>query len=94
MIIDGNKITPEEGKWLYNGEVCSDLVYLGKNASADEWQEVDEYIEPSTEQPIPDSEALSEDISYDELIEALAQAEYELCLWELGIHDDFEMEEI
>lgn len=56
MIIDGNKLTPDEGKWLYNGEICSDLVYLGRNASADEWWEVDEYIEPPQ-----DDEATAED---------------------------------
>ena len=47
MIVEGNKLIPAEGKWLYNGEVCSDLVYLGKNARADDWAEVDEYIEPA-----------------------------------------------
>ena len=69
MIIEGNKLTPDEGKWLYNGDACSDLVYLGKNASADEWWEVDEYIEP----PIPeeDEEATAED--------------YEAALAELGV---------
>lgn len=45
MIIDGNKLTPDECKWLYNGEVCSDLVYLGKNANADDWAEIDHFIE-------------------------------------------------
>lgn len=49
-------ITPDDGKWLYNGEVCSDLVYLGKNASIDDWTEVDEYIEPISEE-----EATTED---------------------------------
>ena len=56
MIIDGNKITPNEGKWLYNGEVCSQLVYLGKNASADEWVEIDSYIDPSE-----NAEAIADD---------------------------------
>lgn len=50
MIIEGNKLIPDEGKWLYNGEFCSDLVYLGKNASPDEWTEVDEYIEPQSDE--------------------------------------------
>ena len=40
-------LEPSEGKWLYNGETCSDKVYLGKNADASAWSEVDEYIEPS-----------------------------------------------
>lgn len=57
MIIEGNKITPSEGKWLYNGSVCSELVYLGKNASADDWTEVDEYIELTED----DEEATTED---------------------------------
>lgn len=42
-------LEPSEGKWLYNGETCSDRVYLGKNADASAWTEVDEYIEPSSE---------------------------------------------
>lgn len=40
---------------------------------------------------IPPTEEV-EELTYDEILEALADAEYELCLWELGIHDDF-MEE-
>lgn len=42
---------------------------------------------------IPPTEE-AEELTYDEILEALAEAEYELCLWELGIHDDFETEEI
>lgn len=42
---------------------------------------------------IPPAEE-AEELTYDELLEALAEAEVELCLWELGIHDDFETEEI
>ena len=49
MIVDGNKLIPDEGKWLYNGETCSELVYLGKNSSADDWSEVDHYIDAETE---------------------------------------------
>lgn len=45
MIIDGNKLIPGEGNWLYNGEVCSDLVFLGKYAKAEDWQEISHYIE-------------------------------------------------
>lgn len=56
MIIEGNKLTPDEGKWLYDGEVCSDLVFLGRDASPNEWTEVDEYIEPSE-----DAEATTDD---------------------------------
>lgn len=56
MIIEGNKIAPAEGRWLYNGEICSKLVYLGKNASPDEWTEVDEYIEESADADAADYE--------------------------------------
>ena len=35
-------LTPDEGKYLTNGETYSTKVYLGKNASPDEWREVDE----------------------------------------------------
>lgn len=34
-------LTPSEGKYLTNGETYSTKVYLGKNASADDWWEVD-----------------------------------------------------
>lgn len=51
-------LEPSEGKWLYNGETCSDRVYLGKNAGASVWTEVDEYIEPSDE---TDDEATESD---------------------------------
>ena len=50
-------LEPSEGKWLYNGETCSDKVYLGKNADESAWTEVDEYIEPSSE----DDEATESD---------------------------------
>lgn len=50
-------LEPSEGKWLYNGETCSDRVYLGKNADASAWTEVDEYIEPSSD----DTEATESD---------------------------------
>lgn len=51
-------LEPSDGKWLYNGETCSGRVYLGKNADASVWTEVDEYIEPSDEQ---DDEATESD---------------------------------
>lgn len=35
-------LTPGEGKYLTNGETYSTKVYLGKNASPDDWREVDE----------------------------------------------------
>lgn len=49
-------LVPDDGKWLYNGEACSDLVYLGINDSIDNWHEVDEYIDH-----ISDEEASAED---------------------------------
>lgn len=56
-------LEPSEGKWLYNGETCSDKVFLGKNADASAWTEVDEYIEPSTD--------TDEDATESDYIEAL-----------------------
>lgn len=50
-------LEPSDGKWLFNGETCSDKVYLGKNADASAWSEVDEYIEPSSD----DEEATESD---------------------------------
>jgi len=50
-------LEPSDGKWLYNGDTCSDKVYLGKNADATVWSEVDEYIEPSDD----DDEATESD---------------------------------
>lgn len=75
MIIEGNKITPDEGKWLYNGEVCSQLVYLGKGASADEWTEVDEYIESAEDEAAYTEERLS----------AMSNAELQAILADMGI---------
>lgn len=49
-----------------------------------------EYVEYEITEPTATEEI--EELTYDEILEALADAEYELCLWELGIHDDF-MEE-
>lgn len=75
MTINGNVITPDEGKWLYNGEVCSDLVYLGKNASADDWQEVDHYIEQGEQPTTYTAEQLAE----------MTNAELSAILAEMGI---------
>lgn len=41
MKIEGNKLTPGEGKKLTNGSVYSNLVYLGIHDSPDNWREVD-----------------------------------------------------
>ena len=35
-------LTPDAGKFLCNGETYSQLVYLGVNASPDDWYEVNE----------------------------------------------------
>ena len=35
-------LTPSEGMVLYNGETYSTMVYLGVNASPDDWWEVPE----------------------------------------------------
>ena len=41
-IINGiTVLAPAEGKYLTNGETYSTKVYLGKHASAADWQEVD-----------------------------------------------------
>lgn len=61
-------LEPSEGKWLYNGETCSDKVYLGKNADASAWSEVDEHIEPSSD----DEEATESD--YIEALQDLGVA--------------------
>ena len=34
-------LTPDEGKYLTNGETYSTKVYLGKNADHNDWREVD-----------------------------------------------------
>lgn len=52
MIIDGNKITPVEGKTLTNGQTYSKLVYLGTCDAPENWREVpDEEVptEPTVE---------------------------------------------
>ena len=55
-------LEPSDGKWLFDGQTCSDKVYLGKNADASAWTEVDEYIEPSSD---------DEDATESDYIEAL-----------------------
>ena len=57
MIIDDNKLRPSEGyKYITNGEVFSELVYLGIYDSADNWHDTND--EPTTDD-ITDEEALS-----------------------------------
>ena len=55
MIIEGNKLTPEEGKVLTNGNTYSKEVWLGINDSPENWQEVDE----AESEELEDSEALN-----------------------------------
>lgn len=40
MIIEGNKLTAEEGMILTNGETYSDCVYLGIYDSPNNWHEI------------------------------------------------------
>lgn len=40
MIIDGNVLKAEEGKWLTNGDTFGKTVSLGINDSADNWHEI------------------------------------------------------
>ena len=35
-------LTPDDGMFLCNGETYSQIVYLGVNASPEDWYEVDE----------------------------------------------------
>lgn len=56
-------LTPDEGKYLTNGETYSTKVYLGKNASPGEWREVDEI-------PAEEDDAEATEADY---LEALAE---------------------
>ena len=40
MIIDGNRLTPENGMWLSNGQTASQRVLLAVNDSASNWYEI------------------------------------------------------
>lgn len=51
-------LAPDEGKVLYNGETYSTRVYLGKNASPDEWREVDEIPAEEDDPELSAEEAL------------------------------------
>ncbi len=42
MIVDGNRLTADEGKSLTNGETYSKLVYLGKHDSINNWHEIND----------------------------------------------------
>lgn len=62
MIITNDKgirvLTPEDGKFLTNGETYSTKVYLGKNASPDDWWEVEEIPDETKDPELTDNEAL------------------------------------
>ena len=51
-------LTPSEGKYLTNGETYSTKVYLGKEASPDEWWEVDKIPEEAADEELTAEEAL------------------------------------
>lgn len=51
-------LTPDEGKYLTNGETYSTKVYLGKNAKPDEWWEVDAIPDEADDPELTDTEAL------------------------------------
>lgn len=51
MNIEGNKLTPDDGyKYITNREVWSDLVYLGRTDSLDNWHDTND------EPPAPEDE--------------------------------------
>lgn len=58
MNIERNKLTPDEGfKYISNGEVWSELVFLGRTDSVDNWHDTND--EPP--EPEDDEEATAED---------------------------------
>lgn len=59
MKINGNIITPDEGKWLTNGQTYSQQVWLGVRDSVENWYEVDESEVPS--EWLPEVEGISEE---------------------------------
>lgn len=52
-------LTPDDGRYLTNGETYSTKVYLGKNASPDDWREVDEIPEIDDDPELTAEEALN-----------------------------------
>ena len=54
MKIDGNIITPDEGKWLTNGQTYSQQVWLGTQDSPSNWSEVSEEEVPEEWKPMED----------------------------------------
>lgn len=60
MIVDGNRITADEGKTLTNGETYSKQLYLGKSDSIDNWHEIPDEDVP--EEPTIEDKAEAYDI--------------------------------
>lgn len=63
MIIDGNRLTPENGMWLSNGQTASQMVLLAVNDSASNWYEItaeeaEEILNPPIEEDPTPEEAL------------------------------------
>ena len=64
MIVNTNEkgiriLTPAEGRYLTNGETYSEKVYLGKNASPDDWWEVDSIPDVPEDPELTAEEALN-----------------------------------
>ena len=51
-------LLPTEGKYLTNGETYSQKVYLGKNASENDWWEVDSIPDDEDDPELTAEEAL------------------------------------
>lgn len=66
MTINGNRLTPDDGKCLTNGAVYSQQVYLGAHDCADNWTEVDIPAEESTEAELTETEEKAQ--AYDILM--------------------------
>ena len=54
MIIDGNKITADEGKPLTNGETYSKQVYLGIHDAPENWREIPDEDVPEDDSTVED----------------------------------------
>lgn len=62
-------LRPTEKQYLTNGETYSKCVYLGVNASADEWYEVDEIPQKTY------SDEVEPEIALNELLEVIGNDE-------------------
>lgn len=74
MIIDGNRVTADEGMWLVKDNVWAKYIFLGINDAAENWREATqaEYDEAHPPEPTPiEEEATAED--------------YEAALSEVGV---------